>query len=174
MTTTRFTPFPLLTTARFVLRQPTLDDCHAIFILRTDDSVNRYLGRPKAETIQDVQRFINNINDGINRGESILWAIETRDIPGLAGTICLWNISWEDARAEIGYELLPQHQGKGIMQEVMPVVLEYGFEVMALRLIVAELSAENLRSVRLLEKHGFVRDAAIAAPEDLAFYRLEK
>ena len=174
MTNLHFTPFPLLTTFRFILRPLTPDDAPYIFVLRTDDSINQFLDRPKARSIQDVHEFIKKIADGVSKDQSILWAIEHKGIAGLAGTICLWNISWEDARAEIGYELLPQHQGKGIMQEVMPVVLEYGFEVMELQLIVAELTVKNVRSVRLLEKHGFVRDAAVAESKRLAFYRLEK
>jgi [ribosomal protein S5]-alanine N-acetyltransferase len=169
-----FTPFPLLTTSRFILRPLTPDDAPYIFVLRTDDSVNQFLDRPKANCIEDVHEFINKITDGISKDESILWAIEFKDTPGLTGTVCLWNISWEDARAEIGYELLPQHQGKGIMQEVIPVVLKYGFEVIGLWLIMAELTMENVRSVRLLEKHGFVRDTAVTENEGLAFYRLEK
>lgn len=174
MTNFSFTPFPLLTTPRFILRALTLDDSPHIFILRTDDSVNQFLDRPRAKTIEDVRQFINRIIDGIERDEAILWAIEFKDAPGLAGTICLWNISRADARAEIGYELLPQHQAKGIMQEVMPVVLEYALGVMGMRLIVAELSPENVRSVRLLEKHGFKRDTAVNDIEELVIYRLEK
>lgn len=174
MTNLRFTPFPLLTTPRFDLRALTLNDSPDIFVLRTDDSVNQFLGRPKAKTIEDARAFINRIIDGIKRDESILWAIELKDTPGLAGTVCLWNISWEEARAEIGYELLPQHQGKGIMPEVMPVVLDYGFNVLGLRSIVAELNVENVKSVALLENHRFVRDASVALDEGLVFYRLDK
>ena len=74
----------------------------------------------------------------------------------------------------IGYELLPQQQGKGIMKEVMPVVLEYGFNMMGLRSIVAELQAGNVRSVHLLEKHDFVRDAGPASNDGYVTYRLEK
>lgn len=177
MITTSFTPFPLLTTSRFILRALTPDDSPYIFVLRTDDSVNQFLDRRKAETIDDVHRFINQIANGIEKDESILWTIEYKDTPGLAGTICLWNISWEAGRAEIGYELLPQHQGKGIMQEVIPVVLEYGFNVMGLLSIVAGLNVENVRSVRLLEKHGFVKAADPgdnAGMENEVYYRLEK
>ena len=174
MTNHHFTPFPLLTTPRFILRALTQEDSPNIFVLRTDDSVNQYLNRPKAKTMEDVRQFIDRITAGLEKDESILWAIEFKETPGLAGTICLWNISWEDARAEIGYELLPQHHGRGIMQEVMPVVLEYGFGVMGVRVIVAGLSPDNVRSVRLLEKQGFVKDTAVTESEGEVYYRLEK
>jgi len=43
------------------------------------------------------------------------------------------------------------------MQEVIPKIIEYGFETLKLNAIEAELSPRNLKSVRLLEKYGFVR-----------------
>jgi [ribosomal protein S5]-alanine N-acetyltransferase len=173
MASLHFTPFPLLRTPRFVLRALSPEDSPHIFVLRTDDAVNQYLGRPKAKTMADVHQFIDRIRDGVEKDASILWAIEFNNADGFAGTICLWNISWEDARAEIGYELLPQHHGKRIMQEVMPVVLDYAFTVMGLRVIVAELAAENVRSVSLLEKFGFMRDPAFAGDDGLVCYSLE-
>jgi ribosomal-protein-alanine N-acetyltransferase len=85
-----------------------------------------------------------------------MWAVTQKGNPSLIGTICLWNIIVHKAQAEIGYELLPGFQGKGIMQEAIPRVIRYAFEDMALRSIVAVLEPGNLRSVKLLQKHNFV------------------
>jgi [ribosomal protein S5]-alanine N-acetyltransferase len=156
--TPRFIPFPVLLTAHFRLRELHMSDEHEIFILRTDEGVNRFLDRPLASSIEDVRRFIQNITENLAKGEAILWAIEPHGGGALVGTICFWNISWPDAKAEIGYELLPRHQGKGVMKEVLPVVVEYGFGAMGLGMITAEMSEGNVRSARLLERHGFVRD----------------
>jgi ribosomal-protein-alanine N-acetyltransferase len=70
----------------------------------------------------------------------------------------LWNISREENKAEVGYELLPDFQGKGIAQEAMLVVLDYGFNIMLLNKIEAYTHKENSASQKLLEKFGFVRD----------------
>lgn len=174
MTNFRFTPFPLLSTSRCVLRALTHEDAANVFILRTDDAVNQYLDRPKARTMDDVHQFISSIKAGIEKDASVLWAIELNNAAAFAGTICLYNISPEDACVEIGYELLPQHQGKGIMREVMPAVLDYAFERLGMRLILAGLSADNVRSVSLLERFGFVRDVSFAGGGGLVCYRLEK
>src|SRR6266516_1182663 len=46
-----FTPFPSIATERFNLRPLTIEDENEIFALRSDDSINEYLDRPKANSI---------------------------------------------------------------------------------------------------------------------------
>jgi ribosomal-protein-alanine N-acetyltransferase len=73
----------------------------------------------------------------------------------LIGTICYWNLNYNEESAEIGYELMPDMQGKGIMQEAITAVIAWGFNEMKLETITAFPIGENERSVRLLEKNRF-------------------
>lgn len=41
------------------------------------------------------------------------------------------------------------------MQEVIPVVIKYGFEVMKLHSIDGEVDPRNVKSIKLMEKNGF-------------------
>jgi len=150
-----FTPFPTLTTGRLTLRRLTMDDANEIFAIRSDERVNKYLDRAGCKTIDEAREFINKINTGIANNESVYWAIALKSKPGLIGTICLWNISKEQSKAEIGFELLPQYQGKGYMQEAVTAVIEYGFKTMKLRAIEGEVDPNNARSIKLLEKNNF-------------------
>ncbi|MGB8192793.1 MAG: GNAT family N-acetyltransferase [Chitinophagaceae bacterium] len=175
--TINFTPFPVIATHRFLLRQLSEQDAAAIYILRTDEEVNRYIDRQRATSVEDVRAFIHKINENILKNESILWAICTKEDPALIGTICLWNIQPSQSTAEIGYELLPQHHGKGIMQEVIPHVINYGFQEMQLEIIMAELSPDNVKSVKLLEKNGFIfQEDKLPAEENgmMISYKLTK
>ncbi len=97
-----------------------------------------------------------------------------KDESKLLGTICLWKISKDEAKAEIGYELLPENHGKGIMQEVIPRVLQFGFEEIKLEMIEAELSPRNLKSVRLLEKNNFTLAAVNEESPDSVVYALKR
>ena len=45
------------------------------------------------------------------------------------------------------------------MQEPITVVLEYGFNVMKLHSVEALVNPNNIASIRLLEKNGFIREA---------------
>src|SRR5476651_1711851 len=93
--------FPILKTKRLLLRQLTVADDKAIATLRSDDTVNKYLGRPKTTNTAQAVEFINKINLSISKNESLYWAITFKD--KLIGTICLWNISKDKLNIEIGF-----------------------------------------------------------------------
>lgn len=150
-------PFPKLVTARLLLRQLQLSDVNQIFLLRSDDSVNAFIDRQKATSVDEADAFIHKIIVLQNNGEGLMWAITLRDDPKLIGTISIRNIVKEKAEAEIGYELLPQYQGRGMMLEALKTTIKFGFETLKLKTIVAESRADNLRSVKLLEKCGFTK-----------------
>ena len=153
-----FTPFPVLVTERLILRQLSLEDENQIFLLRSDAEVNKFLDRPAATSLEDARQFIIKINDSISRNESLYWGINLKNDPCLIGTICLWNLSIEENKAELGYEMLPSFQGQGLMQEAVFKVLQFGFETMQLRTIEGWPRADNSSSIKLLEKNNFERD----------------
>lgn len=152
-----FTPFPNLITERLILRQLNAEDAKEVFAIRSDDRVNKFIDRPKARSIDDALEFIHKINNGIVNNESIYWVITLKNSNKLIGTICFWNISKENYKAETGYELHPDFQGKGIMQEALSKVIEYGFHTLKLQTIEAYTHAENESSIKLLEKNNFRR-----------------
>ena len=134
------------------------EDAEALFPIRADDRVNEYLDRPKALSVEDAKKFITIINNNIAKDEVVYWAIILKDEQKLAGTICLWNISVERNSAEIGFELHPDYQNRGIMQEAMSSVLRYGFDHMKLSLIEGFVHVGNARSLHLLTKNDFTPD----------------
>lgn len=154
-----FIRFPVLRTPRLILRQVSLEDENEIFSIRSDERVNRFLGRPKAISIDDAREFIRNITEGIGKNEVFYWGITLKKEKKIIGTVCLWNISKENSRAEIGFELHPDFQGKGIMREALPKVIQYGFSTMQLQTIEGWTNAENHNSIKILEKNNFRRDS---------------
>lgn len=157
----KFSPFPQLTTDRLLLRQLSLKDAEKIFALRSDEVVNKYLDRPAATSVEEAKAFINKINSGIQANQSMYWAICFKDQPELVGTICMWNFSEEENKAEIGYELLPQFHGKGIMQEAFSKVVAYGFQTLELSRIEAWTTIQNNGSKKILERNHFKRNVEL-------------
>lgn len=155
-----FTPFPVLETERLALRQLIISDDNEIFALRSDENVNKFLDRKPGKSIDDAKAFIQTINKNIHRNDSIYWAITLSGNDRLIGTICLFDFSEDNAKAEIGYELLPDFQGKGIMQEAISKVIGFGIHHIGLRSIEAYTHAENHGSTRLLEKFNFKKVSA--------------
>jgi len=152
---------PLLTTERLFLRQLQITDDKAIFALRNNAEVNAFIQRPLLNNINDAHHFINSINEGIENKEWQYWAMVLKSNQLLIGTICYWHFSPDNTMAEIGYELHPDHQGAGLMNEAMQTIIHYGFTTLHLRTIEAYTQQGNARSVRLLERNNFVQDSTI-------------
>ena len=150
-----FTPFPILITERLTLRQPVISDEKEIFTLRSDSEINKHLNRQLSNTIEDARNFINKVNENINKNVSIYWAITLGDKNILVGTICLFGFSDENSKCEIGYELLTNFQGQGIMKEAAEKVIDYAFNTIKVQKIEAFLHRDNQRSIKLLDKFSF-------------------
>lgn len=73
----------------------------------------------------------------------------------VVGTICLWNISVESKTGEVGYDLMPEYQGKGIMDEALGAVLKYAFNFVKFKTIEAYTHKDNSSSINLLERNKF-------------------
>ena len=151
-----FTPFPILTTERLTLRQLSVDDQEDILALRSDLEINKYLGRETSITIDDAINFINKVNDNIKRNNSIYWVISLTNTRTFVGTICLFDFSNEKNSCEIGYELMTKFQGQGIMKEAAQVVIDFVFQTLKLKKILAFTHYENHNSTNLLLKFNFV------------------
>ena len=155
-----FKPFPELKTERLLLRRIAMSDAEAIFFLRSDETVLKFINKEPAKSIQEAEEFIKRINDDIDANDVIMWAITLKEEPGkLVGTICFWRLQKENYRAEIGYVLHPHSWRKGIMKEAIHEVVEYGFSTMQLHTIEARINPDNQASAALLESTGFVKEA---------------
>ena len=157
MTNRNFTPFPILTTERLTLRQLSIDDQQNIFALRSDKEINKYLDRQISKTIEDAIDFINKINDNIEKNNSIYWAITLTKTRTFVGTICLFDFSNEKNSCEIGYELMINFQGKGIMKEAAGKVIDYAFQTLQFQKIIAFTHNGNQSSTKLLKRFNFIK-----------------
>jgi [ribosomal protein S5]-alanine N-acetyltransferase len=143
-----------LATERLVLRPLHPTDAAQIFKLRSSELVNRYTDRIPAKTLDDAKAFIAMITDKIAEDKSVYLGICVGTGP-LIGTICLANIDKENNEAEIGFELLPEFQGQGIMNEAISAIIEHAKNVLKLTSVLAIVKIENERSLKLLAKNNF-------------------
>jgi [ribosomal protein S5]-alanine N-acetyltransferase len=160
MLTISFQPFPLLNSPRLLLREINMLDSAALYYLRSNAELMRYVHRPLFKHLDEVTPFLQIITQRHQANEDIMWAICLRENPeALIGTIGFWRMEKEHHRAEIGYMLSDKHQNKGIMKEALQTILAYGFNVMKLNTAEAQVNPDNESSWHLLEKVGFIREA---------------
>ena len=127
MTNNNFTE---LETDRLLLTRLKTSDWKMISFLRSDQEVNKFVKRSSAATQEEALTFIQKINHSIDHQHSYYWKIAERNNDQMIGSICLWNFSEDEKSAEIGYDLSPDYQGKGIMNESLSRIIEFGLELL--------------------------------------------
>ena len=67
----------------------------------------------------------------------------------------------EHQKAEIGLWLLPEHWGRGILQEIMPKIVDYGFEKLNLHRIEGFVESNNTKCRKAMAKTGFIHEGTM-------------
>ncbi|GAA4060475.1 GNAT family N-acetyltransferase [Flavobacterium cheonanense] len=160
-----FHPFKNLETERLLLRRVSINDLNEILELRGNPETMKFIPRPLVKTEEDALNHFKMIDEKIEKNEGINWAITVKGNPKLIGIIGHYRIQPENHRCEIGYMILPQYNGQGIVTEAIKAVLEYGFEDMNMHSIEAVIDPDNIASERVLQKNGFVKEAHILENE---------
>ena len=155
-----FENFPCLETERLVLRKIDVDkDLVDFFVIRSDSELMKYIPRKVVTEYQEVIDLINEGNEGYERGEMMNLAITLKETNQFIGTLGLYRINWDNHRSEIGYILNPLHTGKGYVQEACSALLKFSFEEVGFHSLEAVIHPDNIKSIQVVEKLGFVKEA---------------
>src|ERR1044071_4257087 len=118
-----FEPFPVLTSERLVLRRMQLHDVDAVFNLRSNPEVMRYVNRPLTQTKEEALEWFKKVDTNLKNNEGIMWCMALKeDAAKKIGNIGLWRIEKENYRAELGYMVAPEYQGKHLTTEAIRIV----------------------------------------------------
>lgn len=159
MLTIKLQPFPVLLTKRLELREISEDDAEEFFWLRNSEEVMKYIQLPKLETIEKAKERIKTMNEWTQKNEAINWGITLKEEKIIIGWILYKNIDLVNHSAEVGYLLHPDFWRKGIIQEALTEVLDFGFNILKFHRIQAVINPDNNASELLLKKNGFVKEA---------------
>jgi RimJ/RimL family protein N-acetyltransferase len=147
-----------ITTARLVLREFTLDDVQAFYVLNSDPEVLRYTGDGGVRDLAEARKVLleRPIADYRKHGYGRWACVEqaTGELIGFAGLKFLDELQDVD----LGYRFRPAWWGRGLATEASRAVIEYGFRTLALPHILGLVKPEHTRSVRVLTKLGFRDD----------------
>lgn len=95
-------------------------------------------------------------------GNAYTFFIELNGIRRLAGGITIGKVQRGVADiCELGYWMGQPYAGQGYMAESLGLVIAHVFSALGLHRIEAACIPENTRSIRLLEKAGFVREGVM-------------
>jgi [ribosomal protein S5]-alanine N-acetyltransferase len=173
-------PAPELLSARLRLRATELDDAEALAAIFASAEALQHGGRVPLANVRQVREKLARDREEARRGEAVLWSVTERGQELALGYVGLHHWVQANRCAEVGYALAPAYWGRGYMRELLPLLVRFGFEQLALHRLEAQLNPENQASVRLVERAGFTREGVLrdktAAPgggfHDLAVYAL--
>ena len=150
-----------LETERLLLRPYTGGDFEALYAMRSDSEVARYLyWDPQTE--DDVRQTLAKKIASLSiraEGDVLALAAEHRSTGDLVADVILHWMSREHGLAEIGYVVHPDHAGRGYATEAARPLLAVAFDVLRLHRVIGRVEARNVGSARVLEKLGMRREA---------------
>lgn len=144
----------LLETSRLKIRTFAEKDLENLFALDSDPEVMKYISDGKPMTLEEVkivlQRIISRYDEWKIYG---VWAAELIDSGEFVGWFSLKPLPGT-SEIEIGYRLLTKRWGQGFATEGAKAILNYAFETLGLKKIVAITNIKNESSKKVLQKIG--------------------
>lgn len=151
---------PTLHTQRLVIQPVELRDAHAMFLYRSDQTVQRYqFWRPRTQG--EVEDFIREIHQLVFDTEDTWYqlGIYTKQPRELIGDLGLHFLGQHNAQVEIGFTIAPAHQRQGYAAEAVINILDYVFVCLEKHRIIASVDPNNEASITLLKKLGLRQEA---------------
>jgi len=152
---------PTINTGRLRLRRISENDLEALFNIFSDPQVMRYWSTPPLADRQAAVSLLHEIHNLFDRRLMLKWGIALLDNDQLIGTATLFNLNFENGRAEIGYGLGSRHWRNGYMNEALRALLFYAFDVLELRRLEADVDPRNAGSIRTVERLGFRQEGLL-------------
>lgn len=152
--------FPTFKKDLVLLRPFISDDVERVFLGLSHPEVIKYYG-VNYKSLSETQLQMEWFKSLEKEGTGIWWAILSLDEKEFYGAVGLNNLSTVHKKAEIGFWLLPNYWGKGIMQTAVPIVCDYGFEQRRLHRIEAFVETKNKSSINLLGRLNFKHEGTM-------------
>lgn len=153
-----FNTFPVINSEKLILRQAAISDSKAIFKILGDKSLLKYSDLPVLESILECEKAIEQIQEKYANKSEVVWVICKKENNELIGLCRFYNLNFKHRFASVGFELLKNHWGCGLINETMQATLNHLFVNLKINRIEAQVFPRNERAVKVLEKIGFQKE----------------
>ncbi len=142
----------ILKTPRLILREFDISDAENLFLLNGDPDVIRYTGDVAFKNLEEAKALIENYvpykRDGYGR-----WTVLLKENNEFIGWCGLRFIE-DTKQIDLGYRFMKKYWNKGYGTEAAQACLNYGFEKLGMKEIMARANKENIGSIKIMEKIG--------------------
>lgn len=155
------TPFPTLElNDQYILREQTLEDTEDFFRYYTDPEVGKYILATKPATLLEASTEVQYCRNLFYTKRGIYWTIAKKSDNRMIGAIGIY-MNNAHFRGEITYDLSREYWRQGIMEKAIKKVVDYAFQHMNVLRIEAVTRHENVASINLLKKLGFIHEGTL-------------
>jgi [ribosomal protein S5]-alanine N-acetyltransferase len=139
---------------KLTLRKPKMSDLkqfHGVF--NDKEMAKQISGYSYPSTIEQSKQKLQEIINENKRGDYYEFAIIVNE--NFVGSIVLEKPSKDKKIFTLGYAVGRRYWNKGIATEAVKKIIQFGFNKLKLKKIIADNDEDNLSSARVLEKNGF-------------------
>lgn len=149
----------MIRTDRLLLRRWRESDREPFASMNADPAVMEHMQGVLPRERSDA--FLDRIEAHWDEHGWGLWAVEVPEDVPFVGYVGLWPAEYiADGMVEVGWRLAREHWGHGYATEAGREALQFGFSDVGLTEIVSFTVPQNVRSRRVMERIGLVRDPA--------------
>jgi RimJ/RimL family protein N-acetyltransferase len=148
-------PLPLRT-ERLVIRPYRENDATALHEVFGSPEVMKWTPSPPSKDLAETaQRLARTMDFTAQQPPGMgLWALELGKTAEFLGQVGLFPVEGKGPEIEVAYELAPRVWGHGYATEATRALVDYGFDELGLRRIVALILPDNARSQNVASKCG--------------------
>ncbi|KWX73144.1 GNAT family N-acetyltransferase [Paenibacillus jilunlii] len=150
-----------LHTERLHLRKMKVSDSSSLFKIWSDPAVTKFMNVSCFTNENQAKAMINLLDNLYQEGKAIRFSIINIESNEIIGSCGYNSLDFEDAKAEIGYDLAKSFWGKGYASEAIRSLLDYAFSSLNLNRIEAKVEPENVNSIKLLQKLDFTFEGSL-------------
>jgi len=113
------------------------------------------------KTLEDTKNYCKQIDIRVKNKNYYIYTIIEKENNSFIGLIDVKNIDWNVPKAEIGYFIDYNHQGKGIITNAVASIIEYLLKEYNFRKLLCRINSENIGSIKVALNNGFKLEGTI-------------
>ncbi|OMF99365.1 GNAT family protein [Paenibacillus sp. FSL R7-0337] len=154
-----------LQTERLVLRQMRPADSTSLFSIWSDPEVTRFMNISSFTDECQAVEMIELLDNLATENQAIRYSIMEAESGRIIGSCGFNALDYDNAKAEIGYDLSRECWGKGYMLEALRALIDYAFDTLGFNRIEAKAQPANINSIKVLQRLNFSLEGTLRQSE---------
>ena len=112
-------------------------------------------------TLEDTLEYCNLIDQRVKNKSYLPFIIINRENNDFIGYVDVKNIDWGVPKAELGYFIDLEYEGKGIISQALAVIIDKLTKKYQFKKLLCRVNSQNLGSINVALKNGFELEGTI-------------